>query len=535
MARDDAAGDGLTPRFRAFVSYSHLDKVLARRLQRRLEAYRVPRRLAGRVAPLGTAAGRVGPVFRDREDFAAGADLTEAVKEALARSQALIVLCSPAAARSPWVAREIALFRAAHPGRPVLAALIEGTPEQAFPAAIRANGAEPLAADFRRGGDGGRLAFLKIVAGILSIPLDELIQRDGQRRQRRVTAVTAASVLAMLVLAAMTILALRASADAQRQRSEAERQRGEAEGLVEYMLTDLRQGLKGVGRLDLMDKVNRRAMAYYADQGPPAKLRDSSLERRARIIGAMGEDDENRGDLDGALARYTALYRTTEALLAKDPGDPERVLAHAESVNRLALLAGTRGKSARALRAFVRTRELLASIEPWGRGRDRWLRLFALANGNICATILKGGRDRAGALGDCRRAVLYNEALRRRPDDDSVAYDLVFHRLWLAEAEQAAGEADAARRTRASYLALTDSLVERDPRNMLWREQQMEVYVRHARLLRALGDRAGAAAFLKKARAISRRLAARDPNNDVWSDYRTRLSAPPKRRLNHGR
>jgi len=34
-----------TPRFRAFLSYSHADKAAAQRLHRRLENYRLPRRL----------------------------------------------------------------------------------------------------------------------------------------------------------------------------------------------------------------------------------------------------------------------------------------------------------------------------------------------------------------------------------------------------------------------------------------------------------------------------------------------------------
>jgi len=37
--------------FRAFVSYCHADAAFAARLQRRLEGYRLPRRLADKVAP----------------------------------------------------------------------------------------------------------------------------------------------------------------------------------------------------------------------------------------------------------------------------------------------------------------------------------------------------------------------------------------------------------------------------------------------------------------------------------------------------
>ena len=49
----------------------------------------------------------------------------------------------------------------------------------------------------------------------------------------------------MLVMGVLTAAALNA-------RFEAERQRGEAEGLVGFMLTDLRHELKGFGRLDVM-------------------------------------------------------------------------------------------------------------------------------------------------------------------------------------------------------------------------------------------------------------------------------------------
>lgn len=516
-------------RFRAFVSYSHSDAAFARRLQRRLETYRVPRRLANRIQPIGAAQGSVGPVFRDREDLSASEDLSEAVKEALAHSQALIVLCSPAAARSLWVAREIELFRALHPDRPVLAALIDGTSQDAFPEELRKGGAHPLAADFRREGHGRKLAFLKIVAGILAIPLDELIQRDAQRRQRSVMAVTAAAVAAMLVLATMTILAIGARREAERQGAEAERQRAEAEGLVEYMLTDLREGLKGVGRLDLMTNVNRRAMKYYEDQGPPERLPDGSLEQRTRILATMGEDDENAGRLELAGVRYEAAARSSEARLAKDPHDPARIFAHAQSENRLALLAYGQKHFTEAKPKFDEVRRLLESISSWGWKQGQWLRFTAYANGNTCASMLKLGEDAKVALDHCRRAVAYNERLvALKPGDHSASYDLVLHLLFLAEAQFAVGEADAAHLTQAQYLKLSDSLVALDPDNMHWLEEQMEIYVRHAELLREQGEVDGMARFVGKAAAIYKRLVERDPTNAHWSGYAKRLAALSK-------
>src|SRR5687767_3506923 len=160
--------------FRAFVSYCHVDAAFAAWLQRRLESYRVPRRLADRVAPLpggGEAAGRIGPGFRDRGDLSAATDLSAAVREAIALSSALLAVASPDAARSLWVEREIQLFRELHPGAPILVALVRGDPAESLPYALRSAGSEPLAADFRKQGDGRRLAFLKLVAALLDLPL----------------------------------------------------------------------------------------------------------------------------------------------------------------------------------------------------------------------------------------------------------------------------------------------------------------------------------------------------------------------------
>ena len=158
-------------RFRAFVSYSHADAAIAQKLHRKIETYRLPQHLRDRKT-FNLDNGRLGRIFRDREDLPAAEDLSESVKQALAGSQVLVVICSPDARASIWVAREIELFRALHPGRPVLAALVRGEPEEAFPAALR-DGTEPLAADLRKQGDGWRLGFLKIVAGIWHQPCRE--------------------------------------------------------------------------------------------------------------------------------------------------------------------------------------------------------------------------------------------------------------------------------------------------------------------------------------------------------------------------
>ena len=172
---------------------------------------------------------RLMPIFRDRHELAASADLGRDIRDALAGSRFLIVLCSPAAAASRWTGAEIDAFKKMRPDGCVLAAIIDGEPfasempgreaEECFPPALRhaydkrgrptKKRAEPIAADLRDSGDGRRLGFLKIVAGMLGVGLDELVQREAVRRQKRLRLIAGASLAGMLVTSTLSVVALR--------------------------------------------------------------------------------------------------------------------------------------------------------------------------------------------------------------------------------------------------------------------------------------------------------------------------------------
>ncbi len=76
------------------------------------------RGLSGRETALGPVPKSLRPIFRDREDFSAGGSLNDQSIAALDASAALIVLCSPASAKSHYVNEEIRLFKHRHPERP---------------------------------------------------------------------------------------------------------------------------------------------------------------------------------------------------------------------------------------------------------------------------------------------------------------------------------------------------------------------------------------------------------------------------------
>ena len=74
-----------------------------------IETYEIPRDLVGTKNSRGEPIPeRIFPVFRDEEELAANASLSSAITRALDNSDHLVVICSPRAVESSYVADEIA-------------------------------------------------------------------------------------------------------------------------------------------------------------------------------------------------------------------------------------------------------------------------------------------------------------------------------------------------------------------------------------------------------------------------------------------
>lgn len=508
------ADEPAATRYRAFISYSHADDRFSRWLHRRLESYRLPADSNGR-------AERFAPVFLDRAELAAGPDLSAQVKDALAASDALVVVCSPAAAASRWVAQEIALFRERHPDSPVLAALIAGEPDEAFPAPLLRHGGadfEPLAADFRKEGDGRRLALIKIMAGLTGLPLDRLVQRDAQARQRRVMAVTAAASLLSVVLAFLLMTALR-------ERAEAQRQRADAEGMVEFMLTDLRDRLKGVGRLEIMESVNRKAMEHYASDRNLADLPADMLQRRARLLIAMGEDDRAAGKTAQAAQEFAEAYRVTADLLARQPDNPERLFNHAQSEYWMGSVPFDQGDKARTRphwSAYLDLAGKLVAMEP---GKLEWQRELGYAQANMCALAQFKPVEPDKALDHCGKASrVAGDIARAHPNDLAAQIDYASNIAWHADASRLAGKGDAAVTLRQDQVSLTRTLADRYPRDMRALEALLKAEIGLAMTYSELGQLEPARSAARQALEVSDRLVAQDPDNERWLTLRKRAN-----------
>jgi MTH538 TIR-like domain (DUF1863) len=322
-ARAEAAS-AATLRYVGFLSYSHADEAIGDWLHRRLEAYAVPAALVGRAGPDGPIGKRLGRVFRDRADLSTSDDLGREIRRALEAAGALIVLCSPRSARSPYVHEEIRYFKELGKSQRILAAIVDGEPhaaakpghtadEECFPRALLnrldADGrvsdtpeaTEPIAADFREGKDGHEGAAMKLIAGLLGLGLDELVQREKQaERKRRRRANTIAVVMSVLAAGALA-----AGGVALWQRNVAEH--------------------------------NATVATQAREEAEAEQRRAETQQRRAETQQRRAEAEQRRAEAQRQLAVGRSLAVTAQEL-AKEEGDVQRDLLAAlvvEAIKRI--------------------------------------------------------------------------------------------------------------------------------------------------------------------------------------------------------
>ncbi len=582
-------------RYVAFLSYSHRDSTTAEWLHEELEQFRVPPKLVGILTEHGPVPKRLSPIFRDRHELAAAHDLGEEIEEAIGASRFLIVLCSPAAAKSRWINEEIACFKRLHREDRILAAIVDGEPfasdtpgresEECFPEALRveydsrgrptSRRSEPLAADLRETGDGRQMGLLKIAAGMLGVGLDDLAQREAHRRHRRLYAITAASVAGMLFTSGLAYTAFDA-------RDEARDQRREAEGLIGFMLGDLRAKLEPVGRLDVLDAVGARALEYFEKQDK-ANLSDEALAQQWKALTLMGQIAEARGDLNGALRRYREALAGTAEALRRHPDEPQRMFDHAQSVYYVGSIAMGRGRVDEAARQFAEYRVLAKRMIAAEPDNPKWQLEGVYSASNLGIVELEQARyaeaaqtfeasvkamerlrsdepnnteylalmlealayhgdalDRAGRLDDAVRQrqrqlqVLAPYLSQPKPDANLRQKAMIAH-LQLSRMYFERGERRPAFAHAADSVALGDALVSLDPTNADWLSRSTQTRLMQALILLRAGQLAEASQATQVACDAAGRLVARDPSIVDWrSRSRDCLKLRADLALSHG-
>ncbi len=200
------------------------------------------------------------------------------------------------------------------------------------------------------------------------------------------------------------------------QASEARAQRVQAEGLVEYMIGDLRKKLQPVGRLDVLDSVGLRALDYYAGQDL-ASLDADSLGRRARALHMIGDLAQQRGKFDEAERDFQQAADTTGKLLEAHPDDPQRIFDQSQSEYWVGYVQWYRSRLHAAETAFQRYLDMAQRMNRAKPGDHDWQLEDVFAKTNVAVVLTDLGRadEAVRLLADARAEMA--QIARSHPED----------------------------------------------------------------------------------------------------------------------
>jgi tetratricopeptide (TPR) repeat protein len=369
-----------------------------------------------------------------------------------------------------------------------------------------------------------------------------MLARRFVRKHRAAVVASAVLLVALSIGGAISVRRIQAERDVADTRLVA------AEDLVQFVITDLRDRLEPLGKLELLASVGERVDRYYRaidaqDQlgGEPGRR---ALTHRIYSRQLVGDVELAKGNSDGALAAHADRLQLARRLGRQDlitssessigdllahRGDTEgalaayrRARAHAASSGdawwrsrvefQIGIMLRDKGDLAGALAAYQAALELGArAITEQPDALDRRLGV-AQAQARL-AEILDLRGDAAGALVQLRQG---RDALLAvaagHPDHAAVMRALSIFHSHIAELLREQGDLGGALEAFRQSQAIGLALAAREPLNQNWKRDVAVDHETISNVLQAQGDRVNATAELTAARAVFEQVAAADPS-----------------------
>ena len=192
----------------AFISYNSHDTTWGKKLQHKLEGYRMPATLC---SEHGWERKPINPVFFAPTDIQPGG-LTAELQERLRASRNLIVICSPHSAKSEWVGKEIAFFHSLGRTKDIHFFIVDGIPHcgnpdtecfnpivdtLGLPEILGANIHEKI---YRWPWLNRERAYVQLITKLLGVEFDSIWQRHRRLLRQRIAAWIVGIVVAIAAL-----------------------------------------------------------------------------------------------------------------------------------------------------------------------------------------------------------------------------------------------------------------------------------------------------------------------------------------------
>ena len=358
------------------------------------------------------------------------------------------------------------------------------------------------------------------------------LQKLGRfvKKHRAAVTISAASLVAFGVLGTLAIRRIVVERDAARQAREiAVTRREAAEKLIDRMLSDVKERLQQIGRLDILSNLGGEIRDYYGTLSRmPGGMPEDDNDRMALAVDIVGVAERESGRLEQALKTWT----DTRAKLVASVGDSHdpATLLRRRMIARFDFEIGTvhqqRGKVPAAITAFTLAKKEFDTLHAEAP-KDRDVLLQAADTHDKLGDLLRNEGKIDAAFEEYSEAKSEREQAgsqaSSRPSEEVLA--LSTSHTKLGSVYQARGDSATALEEYKSALRLRQTLLEGQPDNVEVIEKVLDVRATLAELQAQIGDDTSAIQTYKDAVPIMEMLARRDPTNTSWKRQRGNLLA----------
>lgn len=341
------------------------------------------------------------------------------------------------------------------------------------------------------------------------------IRKFVARNRLATAALTAVSLAVLAGLATSTTLYFRAhraelralaerdhataaTAAATLARADAQRRQDQSEALINYMLDTFRDEVRKIGRLELLDTIGEKALAYFASLDP-RDLNDITLTQQVKALTQIGSTRIEQARYRDADTAFTTAFSRAIALTTRHPENSDMLIERAQVEFWIGLTARYRGDFAKTQLWFDRYRASALAYATLTQRSDRAKTQLAYSQHSLALLALD-----LGHLAAARTALLDSQAVKREllaTEPASLKFRASLaatdHLLGLlAESEGRFADALAHYRTAATTLTEVRS---QDPRVPIWHLLLVEYQTAAARMLALQADRAAATTLITDA------------------------------------
>lgn len=291
----------------------------------------------------------------------------------------------------------------------------------------------------------------------------------------------------------------------------------QAEELANFILFNLWNRLRPLGRLDLLDQAALKALTYFEQQTDCSFLTPQQRQRRAEAVISLGDVLITQGNAEKAMAGYRKGVELFQQLAAEDAQTLERQRPLSVSREKLGNILRAQGDLAGALAEYRLLLQISERLAAWDSSNSEWQRDLWVSYNKV-GEVLQDMGDWVGALFHFQAALEISVLLTQKDSkntgwqrDLSISHNLIGTLLQCQEEWSGALTAHQASR------AIREKLCKQNPNNGQWQRDLCVSHIKIGDILQAQDNNTDAIAAYQADLDIRTRMVQNDPSNANWN------------------